>query len=112
SGAPGTSGASGATGAATTPAAPTTTSLCAGVTDPEGTVSITGSAPNVPAVSALIDALQKDTDLTVIWVTTAKVGETTLGTGLHRIDFSLTASLGHTARGHRLESFFKEAKCK
>jgi type IV pilus assembly protein PilM len=112
SGATGTSGTSGAA-ASTAPAAPTATNICAAVTDPQGTVSISGTAPSVPAVAALIDTLQKDTDLSVVWVTTAKLdGEVSLGTHQQVIDFTVTANLGHTARGHRLESFFKEAKCK
>jgi type IV pilus assembly protein PilM len=108
-GAAGSTGGSGATGTSGPGAVPppaTAAGLCAGLTDPAGTVSFGGNAPSVPAVSALLDALQKDTDLTVVWMTTAKTG--TIGA----IDFTLTATLGHTARGHRLESFFKEAKCK
>jgi type IV pilus assembly protein PilM len=96
--------------AATAPATPTVTSLCAAANDPNGTITITGTAPTVPAVAALIDTLNKDTDLTVVWVKTAAAH---LGAG-GRVDvqFSLGANLGHTARGHRLESFFKEQKCK
>jgi hypothetical protein len=84
--------------------------LCAAANDPNGTITITGTAPTVPAVAALIDTLNKDTDLTVVWVKTAAAH---LGAG-GRVDvqFSLGANLGHTARGHRLESFFKEQKCK
>jgi len=39
-----------------------------------------------------------------LWLTTAKSG-----TG---VDFTITAALGASARGHRLETFFKGAKCK
>jgi hypothetical protein len=85
---------------------PTATSICAAVTAPDGTISMNGYAANIPAVSAFLDALKKDTDLTVLWVTTAKQGTTA------PIEFTLTAQLGATARGHRLESFFKEATCK
>jgi type IV pilus assembly protein PilM len=99
-------GAAGATAGATTPTAPTATSICSAVTAPDGTISISGYAANVPAVAAFLDSLKKDTDLSVLWVTTAKQGTTA------PIEFTLTANLGTTARGHRLESFFKEAKCK
>jgi type IV pilus assembly protein PilM len=94
-----------ATGTPTTPV-PTSNDICAAVVAPAGTVSIGGQAPSVPAVAALLDALQKDTDLSVLWVTTAAKGTSA------PIDFQLTAQLGATARGNRLETFFKEATCK
>ncbi|HEV7524264.1 MAG TPA: type IV pilus assembly protein PilM [Acidimicrobiia bacterium] len=81
------------------------TDICSGVVPPAGTVSINGSAPNLPAVAALKDSLGSDTDLSVVWVSTAR---STLGT----VDFTITASLGDTARGHRLETLFKGATCK
>jgi type IV pilus assembly protein PilM len=107
SGATGTGGTD-ATGAAAgaIPPTPAVTSICAVVTAPDGTISMNGYAANVPAVAAFLDALRKDTDLSTLWVTTAKQGTTA------PIEFTLTAQLGATARGHRLESFFKEAKCK
>jgi type IV pilus assembly protein PilM len=81
--------------------------VCAGLTAPEGAVSISGGAPDLAAVAAFEDALKPDTDLTVLWVTTVKAA-----TGAASVEFTLTASLGSTARGHRLETFFKGAKCK
>jgi type IV pilus assembly protein PilM len=111
-GATGTSGATGtgtdATGTAGTaaPAASTPTSLCSAVTTPDGTISVNGYATSVPAVAAFLDSLKNDTDLSELWVTTAKQGTNA------PIEFTLTAQLGTTARGHRLESFFKEEKCK
>jgi type IV pilus assembly protein PilM len=113
---PGTPGASGATGngtAGTGTAGATTTpvananDLCAGVLTPGGTVQMNGVAPGLPSVSALLDSLRTDTDLTVLWVSTAQAP-----TGPGAVQFTLTASLGSSARGHRLETFFKGAKCK
>jgi hypothetical protein len=114
-GSTGTTGTSGATGTGTdasgtsgaaAPAAPTPTNVCSAVTTPDGTISINGYANSVPAVAAFLDSLKKDTDLAELWVTTAKQGTSA------PIEFTLTAQLGTTARGHRLESFFKEEKCK
>jgi len=103
-----TPAATGTTGTAgtTTPPVSSSGDICSAATSPTGTVSLTGVAPSVPAVSALVDSLNKDSDLGVAWVTTAKKGST------GGIEFTLTAQLASTARGHRLESFFKEAKCK
>ena len=64
-------------------------------------------APGLPSVSALLDSLRTDTDLTVLWVSTAQAP-----TGASGVQFTVTASLGSSARGHRLETFFKGAKCK
>jgi hypothetical protein len=80
--------------------------LCAGLSAPAGTVAISGSAGDLPAVSLLVDSLRQDTDLTVLWVSTVKSKSD------HGVDFTLSASLGTTARGHRLESFFKGTPCK
>ena len=41
------------------------------------------------------------------WATTAHIA----GDG-RSVGFTITASLGSTARGHRLETFFMEASCK
>ena len=81
--------------------------LCASVLTPGGTVSMNGVAPGLPSVSALLDSLRTDTDLTVLWVSTAQAP-----TGASGVQFTVTASLGSSARGHRLETFFKGAKCK
>jgi hypothetical protein len=58
-----------------------------------------------------LDSLHDDTDLTVVWVSTAKSTAAVNGAAAS-VDFTISASLGSTARGHRLETFFKEAKCK
>jgi hypothetical protein len=97
---------SGIAGATTTPIA-NSNDLCASVFTPGGTVSMSGVAPGLPSVSALLDSLRTDTDLTVLWVSTA-----TAPTGAGAVQFTVTASLGSSARGHRLETFFKGAKCK
>lgn len=97
-----------AAGATTTPAAVVDPSnICAGLTPPAGAVTMTGDAPNLAAVAAFQDALNADPDLSVLWVTTAKAG-----TSATSVQFTLTASLGAQARGHRLETFFKGASCK
>ncbi len=93
-------------GATTTPIA-NSNDLCASVLTPGGTVSMNGVAPGLPSVSALLDSLKTDTDLTVLWVSTAQAP-----TGVGAVQFTVTASLGSSARGHRLETFFKGAKCK
>ena len=81
--------------------------VCAGVSAPGGTVSMTGVAPGLPSVSALLDSLRNNTDLTILWASSA-ASSTSTGT----VNFTVTASLGSTARGHRLETFFRGAKCK
>ena len=82
--------------------------LCAAVLTPGGTVTMTGLAPGLPSVSALLDSLRTDTDLSVLWVSTAAAPSA----GAGGVQFTLTASLGSSARGHRLETFFRGAKCK
>jgi len=42
----------------------------------------------------------------VLWESALKA------TATNSVEFTVTASLGATARGHRLENFFKGAKCK
>ncbi|HUI49094.1 MAG TPA: PilN domain-containing protein, partial [Acidimicrobiia bacterium] len=103
-----TAGTAGAAGTTPLPAAPSN-DICAGLTAPDGTLTMTGIAPSVSVVSTFMDALQHDTDLTNLWMTTAKSGTTANTAG---VQFTITASLGSTARGHRLETFFGEAKCK
>jgi hypothetical protein len=111
-----TSGATSGTGA--TPAgaqAPVTpvvdpNDLCAGLIAPSGTVSFTGQAASLTQVSALLDSLKNDTDLTVLWVGTAKASA--VQGAPDGVEFTVSASLGSTARGHRLETLFKGAKCK
>jgi type IV pilus assembly protein PilM len=93
-----------ATGVPPTPAAASSNNICADVTAPAGTVSLSGVAPNLSSVSALLDSLRTDADLTTLWLSTAKSA-----TG---VDFTITASLGSSARGHRLETLFKGATCK
>jgi type IV pilus assembly protein PilM len=102
----GTTGTTGATGATGTAPAGSSNSLCGAALVPAGTVAMNGIAPGLPSVSALLDSLRSDTDLTVLWVTTAQAQK---GVG---VQFTVTASLGSTARGHRLESFFRGATCK
>jgi type IV pilus assembly protein PilM len=104
-GATGATAATGATGA--TGAAPVAgSSLCAAASAPTGTVAMNGIAPGLPSVSALLDSLHGDPDLTVLWATTAQA-QKAVG-----VQFTVTASLASTARGHRLESFFRGATCK
>ncbi len=98
-----TSGA-GATGAVTPIAS--ANDLCSTLVAPGGTVTMNGVAADVPAVSALLESLKTDTDLTTLWVSTAKADDGGI------VSFTVTASLGATARGHRLETFFKGATCK
>ncbi len=105
---PAGTGASGA--AATTPAvapAVSANNICSGLVPAAGNVTLVGTAPGLPSVAALVDALSKDSDLSVVWASSVKAGATA-----GSVDFSITASLGTTARGYRLESFFKETKCK
>lgn len=98
----------GATTAATTPLSPAANpnDICSSVVAPAGTVTLTGSAPNLPAVSAFLDALKADPDLAGNWISSVKTGAT------GGVDFSLSATLGASARGNRLETFFKGPKCK
>ena len=111
-GAVGATGATGATGAAgaVPSVAPVVNpnNLCAGLTPPSGTVSMTGTAPHLESVSALLDSVRKDSDLAVVWVTTAQAPPTSSGS----VQFTVTASLGSSARGQRLETFFRGPKCK
>ena len=101
---------SGATGATSTPKpAVDPNDVCAGLTPPAGTVTLTGQAADLATVATFQDQLNRDADLTVLWVTTAKLAGST-GTG--PVQFTITASLGAQARGHRLETFFKGASCK
>jgi type IV pilus assembly protein PilM len=93
-----------------TPAA-NANNVCAGLVPAAGTVTMGGTAPNLASVSALLDSLRDDTDLSVLWVSTAN-STATANAAATSVNFSITASLGSTARGHRLETFFKEAKCK
>ncbi len=100
-----------ATGAVTTTPVASPNDICAGLEAAAGTVTLTGVAPDLPAVAALQDSLGADTDLSVLWVSTAAATAATVGSPA-QVDFTVTASLGATARGHKLESFFKESKCK
>jgi type IV pilus assembly protein PilM len=97
-------GSPGATGAVTPIVS--ANDLCSTLVAPGGTVTMNGIAADVPAVSALLESLKTDTDLTTLWVSTAKADDGGI------VSFTVTASLGATARGHRLETFFKGAKCK
>jgi type IV pilus assembly protein PilM len=97
-----------ATGVTTPPAA---TDICSGLLDPTGTVTMTGTAPNLPSVTALLDSLRNDTDLSVLWLSTATATAADATRGAS-VNFTISAALGSTARGHRLETFFKESKCK
>ncbi len=101
---PGTTGATAPTAAAAAVANPN--DVCAGLVPPAGTVAMNGTAPGLNSVSALLDSLKSDTDLTVLWATTAHAAAD------GHLEFTITASLGSTARGHRLETFFKGEPCK
>ncbi len=104
----------GSTTAVTVPAAPagpTVNNVCAGLTAPLGTIAMGGTAPDVRAVAALLDSLRDDTDLTTVWVSSVQQSAATAGVA-PSVTFALSATLGSTARGHRLETFFKESKCK
>ncbi len=104
---PSSSSASGTGTVAATPAV-NPNDLCAGLPATTGTVTVNGVAPDLPSVAALVDALRADTDLSDVWMSTA---HTPSGEG-PAIGFTITATLGATARGHRLETFFEGAKCK
>jgi type IV pilus assembly protein PilM len=93
------------------PPAPSPSNVCAGLTGPLGTVTMSGTAPDVPAVAALLDSLRDDSDLTVVWISNVHANSASPGVDAS-VGFALSASLGSTARGHRLETFFKESKCK
>jgi type IV pilus assembly protein PilM len=82
---------------------------CAAVTTGTGTVAITGIAKDYPTLAAFVDALKKDTDIANVWPASAQ--KTTMGT-TEMVTFTINAQLGATARGHRLETFFKEQPCK
>ncbi|MCU1468433.1 MAG: type pilus assembly protein PilM [Actinomycetia bacterium] len=82
--------------------------VCSAVTAPSGTVSINASAPDIGSISTLLDSLNKSvTDVVGPWASTVHLG----GDG-KSVEFTLNASLGATARGHRLEDFFKGTTCK
>jgi hypothetical protein len=85
--------------------------VCSGLVPPAGSVTVTGTAPDLTTVANLEDALNSDSDVTVLWVTTVKA-DTGANPGATGVKFTLTAALGSTARGHRLETFFKGAACK
>jgi hypothetical protein len=83
---------------------------CAAISAATGTVAMTGIARDIPALALFVDQLKKSvTDIQTIWVSTAQLGK--FGES-DMITFSLNAQLGKTARGHRLEQFFKEQPCK
>ena len=68
---------------------------------------MSGSAPDLSTVAAVLDSLNHDGDLALQWVSTAHAGSDATS-----VDFTFTASLGTTSRGHRLETFFQEEPCK
>lgn len=104
-----------AAGAATGTAGDTSTGVganssdvCSAIATPVGTVTINASAPDLVSVSTLLDLLNnKVTNVAGTWASTAHLG----GDG-KSVEFTLTTSLGATARGHRLEDFFKGTTCK
>jgi len=98
-----TTGVTGSTGASAA-ASTDVNDVCGGVVAPAGTVSIGGDAPTLTAVSAFLDTLKADTDLSGLWMSTAKANG--------GVEFTITGTLGTTARGHRLETFFRGTKCK
>ena len=109
-----TAATAGAPGTTVTPV-PDPNDICAGVTAPAGTVTMLGIAPDLPSVAALLDSLKNDTDLSVLWMSTAAAPDPGNGSGAvtdNVVKFTVTASLGTSARGHRLEKFFKGASCK
>jgi hypothetical protein len=82
--------------------------VCSAIEAPSGTVSINATAPDLISVAQLLDLLNgKVTNVAGPWASTAHVGSD--GTS---VEFTLTTSLGATARGHRLEDFFKGTTCK
>lgn len=95
--------------AVTTPVAANGTVQCAAIAPGSGTVGISGVAKDYPTLAAFVDALRKDTDVAKVWVASAQAAQ--FGT-LEGVTFTLSTQLGKTARGHRLESFFKEQPCK
>jgi len=100
-----------ATGTAVTPVV-NANDLCSALVPPGGTVTMSGIAPDLPKVSALLDALKSDTDLTAVWVTTAAAPSAAAPGAGSGITWTITGTLGSSARGHRLETFFKGEQCK
>jgi type IV pilus assembly protein PilM len=82
---------------------------CAAIVAPAGSIAITGVARDYPTLAAFVDVLKKNTDVANAWPASAQkgvVGDTEM------VSFTVNAVLGETARGHRLEKFFKEQPCK
>jgi hypothetical protein len=91
------------------PVAANGTVQCAAIVPGTGTVALSGVAQSYPSLASFIDALRKDTDIAKVWVASAqqaKFGSQDM------VTFTLSAELGKTARGHRLETFIKEQPCK
>lgn len=86
------------TGAATTPAVTPTAPL-------NGTLTFSGTAPDVPSVSAFIDALTRDAAVSDAWVSNLQHVEQDDGTEV--VKFSATATLADGARSGRLEAINK-----
>jgi type IV pilus assembly protein PilM len=116
---PTTTPAAGATPAATatpaavpgvlSPVAANGTVQCSAIVPGTGSVDLTGVAAGYPQLAAFVDSLRQEPDLAKVWV--AQAQETKFGTQ-DVISFTLSAELGKTARGNRLETFFKEKPCK
>jgi type IV pilus assembly protein PilM len=109
---PATPAAAATTGAAGTVSTPgvavSSGDVCSAIATPTGTVTINATAPDVVSITTLLDSLNKNvTDVTGTWASSAHIGGDNKS-----VEFSLTASLGATARGHRLEDFFKGTTCK
>jgi type IV pilus assembly protein PilM len=98
----------GTTNTAAAGAAPGSSDVCSAVATPSGTITINATAPDIVSVATLLDLLNnKVTNVAGAWASTAHLGSD--GTS---VEVTLTASLGATARGHRLEDFFKGTTCK
>jgi type IV pilus assembly protein PilM len=105
-------GAAGATGAAAAPLGGGSCKLYE--SQLTGTVTISGLARDVPALSSFIDSLAKagdpkSPDVLTVWLSSAqkaKFGDTDV------VTFALSATLAPGARSDRLTTYFKEAVCK
>jgi type IV pilus assembly protein PilM len=102
----------------TAPALPATNyGSCSSVEQPlTGTVSMSGIAPNLSAISAFLDALNKIGGNSPEYGTAGQPWASTIASGKFGngdvITFTITGALGDGARSDRLQTFFQEALCK
>jgi type IV pilus assembly protein PilM len=111
---PTTTAGSAASGTPASTPAPTSNGRCTSVEQPlTGTVSMSGIAPNVPAVASFIDALSKaggdDPEYATSWA--SSIGAGTFG-GAKVVTFTIAAQIGNGVRSDRLQTYFLEALCK